>query len=163
MWKQRWPASRAATRLLALPEIFVVLFAFLLNFVWEMWQVPFFREIGDGTHLQGVIACTQATLGDTAIVLFAFWGVALFSRSRFWLLAPGPAQIAVFLAVGLGVTIVFEALAIGPLERWRYNGAMPTLPWLGTGLLPMLQWLALPPLVLWLARGQVIAAGRRNQ
>jgi hypothetical protein len=142
----------------AQPELFVLLFAFLLNFVWEMWQVPFFRDIGDAPHWRGVIVCTQATFGDAAIALFAFTAVALFSRRRLWLLAPSRGQIAAFLAIGLALTVVFEALATGPLARWRYGDAMPTLPWLGTGALPLLQWLTLPPLVLWLARRQILGA-----
>lgn len=151
------------SRALEQPEPYVVLFAFLLNFVWEMWQVPFFHQINDGPHWDGVLACTRATFGDAGIALFAFWCVALTSRSRKWLLAPTRVQIAIYLVVGLLVTIVFEALATGPLERWRYNAAMPTLPWLGTGLLPVLQWLVLPPLVLWLARGQLVAAHWRSR
>jgi hypothetical protein len=151
-------ASGLLSRLPAQPEVFIALYAFLLNFVWEMWQVPFFRDIGDGPHWSGVISCTQATFGDAAIALFAYGCVALSSRARFWLLAPARREIAAYLAIGLAVTIVFEALATGPLERWRYSEAMPTLPWLGTGVLPLAQWLALPPLVLWLARGQIRGA-----
>ncbi|WP_205527550.1 hypothetical protein [Halomonas sp. JS92-SW72] len=33
---------------------------------------------------------------------------------------------------------------------------MPTLPLLGTGLAPLLQWLLLPPLIVWLARRQLL-------
>lgn len=137
------------------PEFFVLLFSFLLNFVWEMWQVPFFHGIADGPHWRGVLICTQAAIGDAAISLFAFWVVALAWRSRRWLLAPNRVQVVGFVVLGLAVTVVFEALATGPLERWRYNGLMPVLPVFGTGLLPLLQWLALPPLIVWLARGQL--------
>ncbi len=145
------------------PEPFIALFAFLLNFVWEMWQVPFFDGIGAGGHWQGVIICTRATLGDVAIALFAFWTVAAISRARFWLLAPTGMQLAVFLAIGVLVTVVFEALATGMLDRWQYAGKMPTLPWLGTGLLPLLQWLLLPPCILWLARGQVLGIEQQDK
>lgn len=138
------------------PEPFVALFAFLLNFVWEMWQVPFFDGIDDGTHWHGVLVCTRATLGDVGIALFAFWTVAAFSRSRRWLLAPERTQFIAFLAVGVLITVVFEALATGTLNRWQYGAAMPTIPWLGTGILPLLQWLLLPPVILWLARNQII-------
>ena len=78
------------------------------------------------------------------------------------MLRPRKLDIAIFLGVGVVVTIIFEALATGMLERWAYNDAMPRLPVLGTGLLPLLQWLALPPLVLWFVRRQ-IAPGYREQ
>ncbi len=58
-------------------------------------------------------------------------------------------------AVGLVITIILEALATGPLERWSYTSSMPTLPVLGTGLLPLLQWILLPPLTLWFVRRQL--------
>jgi hypothetical protein len=32
-------------------------FAFLLNFVWEMWQVPFYRTIVAASHLDAVVVC----------------------------------------------------------------------------------------------------------
>ncbi|MEX0958917.1 MAG: hypothetical protein WDZ63_06475 [Burkholderiales bacterium] len=150
------PARRAPA-----PEPFVALFAFLLNFVWEMWQVPFYDGIGEGGHWNGVMVCTRATLGDVGIVLCAFWSVAVFSRSRRWLLAPTRAQIAAFLVVGVLITVIFEAIATGLLDRWQYGTTMPTLPLLGTGLLPLLQWLALPPLLLWLARNQVLGIERQ--
>lgn len=41
-------------------------------------------------------------------------------------------------------------------QRWQYAGRTPTLPLLGTGLTPLLQWNLLPPLILWLARRQII-------
>lgn len=160
MSQQDATASDRHARRFAQPELFVLLFSFLLNFVWEMWQVPFFRDIGSGPHWKGVQVCSQAAFGDVGIALFAFWIVALFSGSRLWLLSPSLARVAGFLGMGLLVTVAFEALAIGPLDRWRYGDAMPTLPWLGTGVLPILQWLLLPPLVLWLARGQLIGLRR---
>ncbi|WP_162899861.1 hypothetical protein [Halomonas sp. JS92-SW72] len=41
-------------------------------------------------------------------------------------------------------------------DRWQYGELMPTLPLLGTGLAPLLQWLLLPPLIVWLARRQLL-------
>jgi hypothetical protein len=49
----------------------------------------------------------------------------------------------------------FEALAIGPLARWSYAPAMPTLPILGTGVVPLLQLIVLPPLTIWFVRRQL--------
>lgn len=101
----RWFANLPNT-----PEFNVLVFSFLINLAWELWQV----------------------------------------------------DIAIFLGVGIAVTIIFEALATGMLEHWAYNDAMPPLPVLGTGLLPLLQWLALPPLVLWFVRRQIGAPTSRN-
>jgi hypothetical protein len=146
---------KAQAGILGFPEINVAIFSFLLNFVWEMWQIPFFSTIPSDPHWVGVAACTQATLGDTAISLFAFWCVAALARSRCWVTNPTPYQVAGFVAVGVAITITFEALATGPLARWSYAPSMPKLPVLGTGVIPLVQWILLPPLTIWFVRRQL--------
>ncbi len=145
---------KASDALLKTPEFSVVVFSFLLNLAWEYWQVPFFRGMGDQPHWLGVKACTQATFGDAGIALVAFWVTAFFARTRSWIMQPTRSDIAIFIGVGLVAAIVFEALAIGVLERWAYSDAMPRLPVLGTGLVPVIQWLVIPPLVVWFVRRQ---------
>jgi len=153
----RWFANLPNT-----PEFNILLFSFLINLPWELWQVSFFQGMTDQTHGVGVKACTQATFGDAGIALAAFWVTALFARTRSWIKQPSRSDIAIFIGVGLVATIIFETLATGFFERWAYNDAMPRLPILGTGLLPLLQWLALPPVVLWFVRRQTGAPGSGN-
>lgn len=140
---------------LNIPEVNVALFAFLLNFVWEFFQVPFFEDMADMAHWDAVKICTSATVGDIGIALVAFWSVAALSRSRSWILSPSGWQVLTFVAVGVLITVVAEWLATDVLNRWAYATSMPTLPLLGTGLLPLLQWLVLPPLVVWFVRRQL--------
>jgi hypothetical protein len=142
-------------RIADLPELNVAIFSFLLNFIWEMWQTPFFLAIPSGPHWAGVVACTQATFGDAAISLVAFWSVAAFVRSRRWILQPSLSQIGSFVMMGVVITIAFETLAAGFLGRWNYSPLMPTLPFFGTGLVPLLQWILLPPLTIWFVRRQL--------
>lgn len=136
------------------PEFNVLVFSFLLNLVWEYWQVPFFRGMANESHWLGVKTCTQATIGDAAVSLAAFWITAFVARSRTWITRPSSSDIAIFIGVGLVATIILETLATGVLGRWAYSDAMPRLPVLGTGLLPVIQWLAIPALVLWFVRRQ---------
>jgi hypothetical protein len=146
---------KRAGALLDAPEFNVVVFSFLLNFVWEYWQVPFFRGMADRPHWEGVVACTRATFGDAGISLAAFWIVAVFVRTRSWVLKPRAGDILAFAAIGVAATIVLEYLATGSWGRWAYNDAMPRVPILGTGLVPLLQWLMLAPAVLWFVRRQI--------
>lgn len=145
-----WNASRISN----LPELNVALFAFLLNFVWEMWQIPFFAEMPQMPHWEAVWLCTRATMGDVVIMLIAFWSVATAVRSRVWVLHPNWRQITSFVLVGVLITIGMEELSLR-LGRWEYAPLMPTLPWLGTGLVPLAQWIILPPVVLWFVRRQI--------
>jgi hypothetical protein len=153
----RWVTSLPST-----PEFNVLVFSFLLNLAWEVWQGPFFQGMADQPYWLGVKACTQTTFGDAGIALAAFWVTAFFATTRSWIMQPSRSDIAIFIGVGLVATIIFESLAIGVLERWAYSDAMPRLPVIGTGLLPLLQWLVIPPLVLWFVRRQ-IASGYREQ
>jgi len=137
------------------PEFNVLIFSFLLNLTWELWQVPFFHGMADQPHWLGVKACTQATFGDAGIALAAFWVTALIARFRTWIKQPSRSDIALFIGVGLVATIAFETLATGALDRWAYSDAMPRLPVVGTGLLPVIQWLVIPPLVVWFVRRQI--------
>jgi len=146
---------QAQSGIVGLPELNVAIFSFLLNFVWEMWQIPFFAAMPSDPHWVGVAACTQASFGDAAISLVAFWCVAARARSRWWIIHPSPSQVAGFVAVGVAITIILEALATGPLERWSYTPSMPTLPVLGTGIFPLFQWILLPPLTIWFVRRQL--------
>ncbi len=141
--------------ILELPEFNVGLFSVLLNFVWEMQQLPFFEIPLEFTIFDVIKRCTQATLGDAGISVTAFWAVAVVAKSRQWIHRPTWRQVVGFILVGVLITIVFEAMATGPLGRWVYADEMVTLPILGTGLLPILQWITLPLFVVWLVRRQV--------
>lgn len=143
-------------RLLATPEFNVALFAFLLNFPWEFLQVPFFVTMPEMAHWDAVLFCTRATLGDVLIALIAFWAVAGLRRHRHWLLRPDLRSTLGFVSVGIVITVGLEWHATELQQRWQYAERMPTLPLLGTGLAPLLQWLLLPPLILWLARRQML-------
>lgn len=137
-----------------LPELNVAIFAFLLNFVWEMWQIPFYEAMPGKPHLLAVWQCTRATFGDVLIMLVAFWTVAAIARSRGWMLQPNRRQMLGFVGMSVLITIGMEEISL-QLGRWAYAEIMPTLPVLGTGLLPLAQWFVLPPLVVWLVRRQL--------
>lgn len=147
---------------LDLPEWNVAIFSFLLNFVWEVQQMPFFQAPPEFACSELIRNCTLATVGDVGISLVAFWTVAAISRSRQWFRQPRRYQIVGFILVGLVITVIFEALATGALNRWDYAPLMPTLPLLGTGLLPLLQWLLLPPIILWFVKRQFASTGQKR-
>ncbi len=139
------------------PELNVVFFAFLLNFPWEFMQVPLFEGVAQMAHWQGVKLCTLAAMGDAIISLTAYGIVAATAKNRYWMLAPSARQIALFIVIGVAVTVLIEWLVLrgGWWISWRYTAAMPVLPILGIGLTPILQWLVLPPLLLAIVRRQL--------
>lgn len=149
------PYRSVVRRITDLPEFNVALFGFLLNYPWEFLQVPFFEGMATAPHWSAVKLCTRAALGDALILVFDYWVVSAAIRRRRWITHPEWSHVAAFVGVGLLVTLLFEGLATGPLDRWEYAGTMPIIPLLGIGLAPLLQWLVLPPLLLWLVRRQI--------
>ncbi len=64
-------------RLTDLPEFNVFVFAVLLNYPWELMQVPLYRGMSDAAHWDAIKICTRAALGDGVIMLLAYWGAVL--------------------------------------------------------------------------------------
>ena len=140
-----------------LPELNVVVFAFLLNFPWEFLQVPLFAQMADAPHWQAIKACTRASLGDAMIMLAAYWVVAGARGDRTWIASPGIAGVVLCASFGIFVTVIIEHLALTGLwfVRWSYSAAMPVVPGIGVGLSPLIQWIVLPPLVAWFVKRQI--------
>ncbi len=136
------------------PATNVFAFAFLLNLPWELLQVPFFSALPESSHWGGIVQCGRAALGDAVITVSAFAMVAA-RHGRHWIRELTFKRVAIFVVLGLVVTVIIEALSTGPLGRWTYADSMPTLPLLGTGVLPIVQWVLLPPLVVWTVRRQL--------
>lgn len=137
------------------PELNVAFFSFVFHFIWEFIQIPTYAGMAELNHWQGVVVCTQATFGDVVIALAAFWTASAATRSRRWITAPSPAQITIFLLVGIIVTIVLEYIYTQVTHRWTYSDLMPLVPPLNTGLSPLLQWVLIPLLVLFVVRRQI--------
>jgi len=141
-------------RITDLPEFGIVVFSFLLNFVWEMLQVPTYAGVDTMPHWQGVKMCTAATLGDVGFTLAAFWVTSLAAHSRYWFVRAHRRHIALYLAIGIALTVAFEYHYVNISKRWVYSELMPIVPLFDIGLGPLLQWLIVPPLVIWFTRRQ---------
>jgi len=114
-----------------------------------MLQAPAFQAFAP-TIWAGTVRCLVAALGDVVIASLAYVATALVVRRTRWPLQQGWAwAAALWLAIGLGITVLFELWAL-ERGRWAYGPAMPLL--FGVGLLPLLQWLIVPLLTLALVR-----------
>lgn len=145
-------------RPLSMPEPAIVTFAFLLNFVWEFLQIPFYQNMPQATHWDGVILCSKAAFGDVIIVLIGFWLAAISARTRQWFFDRACGPFAIYVLTGVVITLAIEHVAIRSDWGWRYAATMPLIPVIGAGLTPVLQWLVLPPLTLWFARRHLAGA-----
>lgn len=116
---------------------------FAMHFVWEMSQAKWFASMAALPFWTATYLCFRAAVGDLVITAIAFALAAAAARRVSWPLQRGVVPIAVFLAIGLIITIAFEVFALRT-GRWTYAVEMPTL--FGIGVLPLLQWSVIPPL-----------------
>ncbi len=54
-------------KILNAPELHISIFAFLLNFVWELLQMPLFAGFADFQHYQATLHRTKATFGGAVV------------------------------------------------------------------------------------------------
>lgn len=129
--------------------VILIVISFLVHFVWEMWQIPFYRGMVVAEHWSAVVICSQAAIGDGIIAVAAYSIAALTAKDFQWLRLRVGVPHLFYLLIGLVITAIFEVAATGVLDRWQYSDMMPTLPVIEIGLIPLLQWLLIPPVVLW--------------
>lgn len=128
----------------------IFIFSFLINFVWEMWQILFFEGMADAEHSQVVWMCTQASLGDGIIAVIAYASAILVAKNIMWLNEPSNRTFFVYISTGLLITVLFEFASTQVLSRWSYSDSMPMV--LGIGLTPILQWVFIPIVVLYFSK-----------
>jgi hypothetical protein len=142
-------SSNWIVRILATPETNLFLFAFLVNFVYEVWQAPYYTFYNSPTLGAKIFALTHCSFGDGAIVLISYWVVSALTHSRDWILSR-PRQFALlFTFIGLLITLAIETYRVNVSKA--YGVPVLAVPLLGMSLLAVLQWIILPPFVLYLA------------
>ncbi len=143
------------SRILNLPEVNFAFFSFVFHFVWEFVQVPTYAGMAEMAHWPATLFCARATVGDVGFALTAYWITSFAAQSRFWFRTPQRWQIALFLAVGIALTVAFEWYYINISGYLVYSDLMPLVPPFGTGLSPLVQWILVPILVLFVTRRQL--------
>jgi hypothetical protein len=152
--------TNQASAFLGHPLLDVTVLAFFLHFVWEFWQVPWYAEMSAMPHLDGILVCSRATLGDVFITLFGYALISLAARDWFWIRNATLRRVTVYVFIGLMVTVVLEFLATDVLDRWQYAADMWVVPLVGTGMAPILQWIVIPLLSVFALRR--LWSGRRE-
>jgi hypothetical protein len=141
-------------RLTSIPELNIAFFSFLLNFVWEVLQTPFFLDISEKINTI-VWYRFHCTVGDVMISLGSFWLVALISKTRTWFLNPTKKKLLLFVAFGVSYTIFSEIKNVSLNKLWAYSDFMPVIPYIDVGIIPLIQWIIIPPLLVLIVRRQL--------
>ncbi len=159
-------------RIAAMPEIYILLFGFLFNFVWEISHMPYYQGFYDFLNRdrtvtrrywfgENTFAMRRTFAGvfwfasacDALLVLFHYWLVSLLLWDRYWIIdggvLPGAPGIAVSRWEGYGLAILSGLIVQFAIEAlalrrgwWGYSGEMPMIG-KRCALLPNIQ-MALP-------------------
>ena len=130
--------------------LIMILASFGLNWVWEMIQMPAYREMAGRPWSDTLELCTIATLGDVLLTVLVYGVGALAAGDVRWGM-PGKWNVyaaAALLGAAVASVVEWRALAAG---RWSYSDRMPIMPFLEVGLWPFLQLTLLVPAAVWIA------------
>ena len=121
-----------------------------LNFVWEIFQMPLYKNHSIGFFDTALIHL-WASLGELLIFVIIYLLGLMAFRNRTWFSQKKYSPFILFVICGFFIAIIIEkyALATG---RWYYDKSMPIIPFIRVGLTPILQMIILPAIIIKIAR-----------
>lgn len=124
--------------------------SFVLHSIWEMAQMPAYKDLAGRPFLETASRCIPATLGDVVLTFWIYAIGALAAGSIGWgLKSRWNVYVTLALLAALhAIWIEQVAVAAG---RWSYSEAMPIIPGLGVGIWPLSQLTFLTPLTVWVS------------
>ncbi|WP_019501325.1 hypothetical protein [Pseudanabaena sp. PCC 6802] len=146
--------ARRIEGILAAPETNLFLFGFLLHFVYEVWQSPYFEFYRMPTLADKVSYITHCTVGDGVITVISGGVVSWVDRSRSWILRPTWRAMILFTSLGWFYTFISEIYRIRIAKL--YGVSTLVVPIVEISWLPLLQWIIIPPLVLYMSRKHIL-------
>lgn len=126
----------------------ITVLAFMLNFIWELIQIPFYK--GSSYSIEHIAFCAFASLADAIIVLLLYFGFASIFSNPFWIKNLKWHRIVILILVGgAGAT----AIKLWHLSsaNWAYVNSMTIIPVINVGISAVLQFMILPVLVYFLS------------
>ncbi len=128
--------------------LIIIIIAFVLNFIWEMFQMPFYK--GMQFNIQSVAVCALAAIADALMVILIYFGFALVYKKPFWVQQLTVFRISILVLVG-GIGAILAELRHTSLASWAYSKTMPLIPFVNVGLIPVLQFMILPACIYYLS------------
>ena len=124
----------------------ILVLGFILNFVWELVQMPLYK---DAPYTTSHIAfCALASVADALMVLLIYLVLALIFKNPFWVQNIQWQRVVIVIVIG-GVGAILSEMRHLSISSWAYDDSMPIIPMVNVGLSPLLQF-ALLPIVIYL-------------
>ena len=141
--------------------IFIItVLAFLLNFAWELIQIPLYKN--PSYNIDHIAFCALASLADTIMVLLLYFVFAFIFRNQLWIQHLKWHRILIVILVG-GTGAVLAEIRHLSLGSWAYNDSMPIIPFVKVGISPVLQFMILPLLIYFVSLYSLQIMRRKNK
>lgn len=129
-------------------SLLILTFSILLNFIWEMAQMPLYKGMSFNT--QDTLFCFLAAIADTVMVLLIYFGFALLLKNALWIQNLSAKKVVIVMLIG-GIGAVLAEIRHTTEGNWAYANSMPIVPLVNAGLSPVLQFLMLPSLIYYMS------------
>ena len=126
--------------------------SFLLNFVWEITQMPLYGEIGmgiRGNYSEFLKIHWEVSLKDALMVAVVYLVIGFLLRNWEWPKNFNKGWVLLWLALPIWQGII-EYYSVYVNHRWAYTESMPLI--LGIGFSSILQMLTLPTAAILLSK-----------
>ena len=126
----------------------MIVIAFLLNFAWELLQLPLYKN--PAYDIEHIAFCALASLADVLMVLLLYLGLGFIFKDFFWMQDLKLQRVFLLVLIGGGGAVLSEMRHLS-LGSWEYDKSMPLLPFVKVGIAPVLQFKILPLLIYFLS------------
>jgi hypothetical protein len=122
--------------------------AFLLNFAWEVIQIPLYK---DSSYSVGhIIFCALALVADAIMTLLLYLGLGFVFKNPFWISDLKWYKVVVVILIG-GTGATLAEIWHVSFGNWSYADTMPIIPIVMVGISPVLQFITLLLVVYYLS------------
>ncbi len=137
----------------------MIVLAFLLNYAWELIQIPLYKN--PAYNFKHIAFCALASLADVLMVLLLYFGLALIFKNPFWIQPLKLYRVVVLVLIGGAGAVLSEMWHLS-LGSWAYDNSMPLIPVVNVGIAPVLQFMILPLLIYFLSSKRLKNVGQNN-
>lgn len=123
-------------------------FAFILNFIWELIQIPLYKDAS--YDVQHIAICALAAVADALMVLLIYFIFVFIFNKSMWVEDLTLSKAAILMLVGGFGAIGVEKMHL-LLGAWAYDESMPIIPIVDVGLSPVFQFILLPVCIYYLS------------
>jgi len=122
----------------------ITVLSFLLNFSWELIQIPLYKD--SSYSIDHIAFCALASVADALMVLLLYFSFALIFKNLFWIIHIKWQHVVILILIG-GTGAVLAEIRHLSLGTWAYADSMQIIPIVNVGLPPVLQFMILPSVV----------------